>query len=146
MTHADIFRRSELQLGGAVATSKTASSFTACTFENNEAVRLCFTNRRLLRRTHTSILFFSFRLLLLVVLPLLSFLVVMAMLARLTLRTATAVSASGERRNHHHSYGKRTNLRLMMMMIGSLGLRCHGCCCYGHSKVNAIVGSDVRHE
>ena len=65
---------------------------------------------------------YSFRLLLLVLL--LSYSVVMAMLARLTSRTATAVLASGARRNHHHSCGKRTNLRLMMMMIGILGLRC----------------------
>mmetsp|Transcript_12066 Transcript_12066/g.31918 ORF Transcript_12066/g.31918 Transcript_12066/m.31918 type:complete len:850 (-) Transcript_12066:153-2702(-) len=38
-THADFFRRSELQAGGAVETRNAASSFTACTFENNEANR-----------------------------------------------------------------------------------------------------------
>ena len=118
-THADFFRRSELQAGGAVETRNAASSFTACTFENNEAVRLYLTNRRLLRRTHTSMLFFSLRLLLLVLL--LSYSVVRAMmLDRLTSRTVTAVSASGARRNHH-SYGKRSNIRLVM--ISSLGLR-----------------------
>ena len=122
--HADFFRRSKQQYGGAVYTYKTASSFMACTFENNEAqVRLCLTNKRLLKRTHTSILFLSLMLLLLMLL-LLSYSVVMAMLVGLTSRTATAaVSASGDRRNHHHSSGKRTFLRLMVM-IGSLGLRC----------------------
>ena len=128
--------------------SGTASSFTACTFENNEAVRLCLTNRRLLKRTHTSMLFLSLSLRLLLLVLLLTYSVVMAVLAGLTSRTVAtaAVSASGDRRNHHHSYGKRTNLRLTMMMIGSLGLRCCGCCCYGHSQVHDIVVSDTRHE
>eukprot|EP00237_Pycnococcus_provasolii_P001804 CAMPEP_0119205734 /NCGR_PEP_ID=MMETSP1316-20130426/40033_1 /TAXON_ID=41880 /ORGANISM="Pycnococcus provasolii, Strain RCC2336" /LENGTH=387 /DNA_ID=CAMNT_0007202123 /DNA_START=371 /DNA_END=1530 /DNA_ORIENTATION=+ len=35
--HVDFFRRSKKQYGGAVYTYGTASSFTACTFENNEA-------------------------------------------------------------------------------------------------------------
>ena len=66
--------------------TSTASSFTACTFEGNEAqVRPCLTNRRLLKRTHTSILFLSLRVVLLVLL--LSYSVVMGMLARLITTT-----------------------------------------------------------
>ena len=65
---------------------KTASSFTACTFENNEAqVRISLTNKRLLRRARTSIFFLSLRVMVLVLL--LTYSVVMAMLARLTTTT-----------------------------------------------------------
>ena len=68
-THADFLRHSEQQVGGAFYMFNTASSFTACAFENNEAqVRLCLTNRRFLKRTHTSMLFLSLRLLLLMLL------------------------------------------------------------------------------
>ena len=114
MTHADIFRRSELQNGGAVYTEYTASSFTACSFENNEAqVRICLTNRRLLERTHASILFLSLRLPLLLLR--LSYSVVMGMVAGLTSRTAAtaAVLASGDRRNHHHFLWKKNEYTLL---------------------------------
>ena len=130
-THADFFRRSKQQHGGAVYAYATMSSFTACTFENNEAqVRLCLTNKRLLKRTHTSIRFLSLMLLLLLVLLLSHSIVMMAMLARLTSFTYGDDGGIGvclARDATSSSFLWKTNEPSLDgddSLIGSLGLRC----------------------
>ena len=129
--HVDFFRRSKKQYGGAVYTYGTASSFTACTFENNEAqVRLCLTNKRLLKRKHTSIRFLSLMLLLVVVLLLSHSIVMMAMLARLTSFTYGDDGGIGvclARDATSSSFLWKTNEPSLDgddSLIGSLGLRC----------------------